>query len=90
MSSELTISKTEVYNVKYFFKGRRIADESEPPADLIDDFIDYLADGITTFGWEKERGLITEHPYCTEDCAVEVCIAFGWPYTRDLRQALER
>ena len=87
MSLEMSGSKTEVYSIKFFFKGRRIAEESEPPADLIDEFIDFVADGIIHQEWDANESTFIEHNSCDEDCAVEACLIFGWPYTSSVREA---
>ena len=86
--SSSTMAKTTVYNIKFFFRGRQIAEECEPPADLIDDFLDFVANGILHCGWDQEREAPLEHNHCTEDCAIETCLVFGWPYTISVRDSI--
>ena len=82
-------SKTEIYNVKFYFRGRRIAEENEPPANLIDDFLEFLANGLVQREWDESRDSYVEHDYCTDECAIETCIIMGRPYTSSLRAAME-
>ena len=88
-SMDTTGSKTQIYNIKFFFRGRRIAEDCEPPTDLIDDFLDFVANGVLHFGWDQADNSRIEHAYCDENCAIETCLAFGWPYTASLRESLK-
>ena len=86
--SDDSCSKTMVYNIKFFFRGKRIAEECEPPNDLIDDFLDFVANGILHEGWDTVKEDTLEHLYCTDDCAIETCLVFGWPYSISVRDSL--
>lgn len=89
VSSTSSCSKTKVYNLRFFFRGKQIAEECEPPTDLIDDFLDFIANGIIHLGWDQNNSSVTEHSYCTDDCAIETCIVFGWPYSISVRESLK-
>ena len=89
MSESEKGSRTTVYSCSFYYRGRRITDECEPPADLIDDFLDFLAGGLIQVEWDGANNTFVEHDYCTEDCAIETCVIFGRPYTRSLREAFE-
>ena len=88
MESEMDDSKTQVYTVNFYFRGRRIAEECEPPTNLIEDFLDMLANSLIHEDWNEDEGTFIEHDYCTEECAIETCIIMGRPYTCSLREAL--
>ena len=87
--SKSSISKTTVYNLKFFFRGRQIAEECEPPTDLIDDFLDFIANGIIHLGWDQSNEIEIEHSYCSDNCAIETCLVFGWPYSISVRESLK-
>lgn len=82
-------SRTTVYSCSFYYRGRRITDECEPPTDLIDDFLDFLADGLVQNEWDETNDAFIEHDYCTEHCAIETCVILGRPYTKSLREAFE-
>ena len=77
-----------VYGIKYFFRGRRIAVENEPPSDLIDVFLDFVADGLVIPGSGNVAKEQHKH-YCDESCAIETCIVLGRPYTNSVKEAFE-
>ena len=87
---ECSTSKTTVYGIKFYFRGRQIDEESEPPADLIDDFIDMIVGGIACRDWDWEKNAEVEHKYCTEDCAIETCIVMGQPFYKTVEDSLKR
>lgn len=88
MSEKFMSSKTTVYGIKFFFRGRQLDEESEPPSNLIDDFIDLLIGGLARNEWDAEKDQEIEHDFCTEECAIETCIVMGRPYATSLEEAL--
>jgi len=88
MESETDDSRAQVYAVSFYFRGRRIADECEPPTNLVEDFLDFIANSLVHRNWDSLNGTFEEHEYCTEECAIETCIIMGRPYTCSLREAL--
>ena len=88
MESMNSVNTTAVYGVKYFFRGRRIAAENEPPADLVDVFLDFVTGGLVRPGADIDEAEGHKH-YCDENCAIETCIVLGRPYTDSVKEALE-
>ena len=89
MSSEITLSKTTVYGIKFFFRGRQMDEDSEPPSNLIDDFLDMVISGIACRDWDWEKDEEMEHTSCTEDCAIETCVVIGQPYSNSVEDSLK-
>ena len=85
MESVNSANSTAVYGVKYFFRGRRIAAENEPPPDLVDVFLDFIIGGLAYPGSDTDG----HKHYCDENCAIETCIVMGRPYTDSVKEALE-
>ena len=88
MESVNSVNSTAVYGVKYFFRGRRIAAENDPPADLVDVFLDFITGGLVCPGFDQEGAERHKH-FCDENCAIETCIVLGRPYTDSVKEALE-
>ena len=77
---------TAVYSVKFFFRGRKIAIDNEPPADIVDAFLDFLTGGLVVPEWDIEKEKAHKH-YCDSRCAIETCIVMGVPYTDSVMDA---
>ena len=88
-ASDDSNTKTMVYNIKFFFRGKRTAEECEPPDDLIYDFLDMVANGILHVGWDNSTNANVKHNHCTDECSIETCLVFGWPYSISVRESLE-
>ena len=83
-----SVGSATVYGIKYFFRGRRIAVENEPPTDLVDVFLDFVAEGLVMPGTENDAKEQHKH-YCDEVCAIETCVVIGRPYTNSVKEAFE-
>ena len=79
--------RTAVYETKFFFRGRQIAEANEPPSDLVEVFLDFIAAGLVAPGMGSESE--GQHRYCDENCAIETCIVIGNPYTKSVKEAFE-
>ena len=90
-NSELTMSmtKTTVYGIKFYFRGRQLDDDSEPPSNLIDDFLDIIISGIACRDWDRERDTEAEHKHCNEYCAIETCVVMGQPFYKSVEDSLK-
>ena len=86
---EMSMSKTTVYGIKFYFRGRRLDDDSEPPSNLVDDFLDIILSGIARRDWDWENDTEIEHKHCTELCAIETCIIMGQPYHKSVEDSLK-
>ena len=78
---------TAVYETKFFFRGRRIAEANEPPSDVVEVFLDFIAAGLVVPG--SDSGEEGQHKYCDDNCAIETCIVIGRPYTASVKEAFE-
>ena len=77
---------TAVYSVKFFFRGRRIAVDNEPPADIVDAFLNFFTGGMVMNDWNADKNEAHKH-YCDSRCAIETCIVLGAPYTESVMDA---
>ena len=77
---------TAVYAVKFFFRGRRIAVDNEPPADVVDAFLNFFTGGLVIPDWNGKADEAHKH-YCDSRCAIETCIVLGMPYTESVMDA---
>ena len=77
-----------VYGVSFFYRGRLIHEDFEPPSNFTDKFLDELTSGLVHPGWSVERNEIIPHS-CKAECALETFIIMGRPYTKDLKTAVD-
>ena len=75
------------YEIKFFFRGKRIHEDDEPPADLTERFLDLMTCGLVHPGWSTERDDLIQHS-CNDNCAIEACIIIGRPYTNSVMDAV--
>ena len=83
------MAEFECYDIKHFYRGRRIHQDDEPPEDLTRRFLDFLTTGLVHPGWSAEKDDFLEH-YCDDACAIEACIIIGQPYTQSVMEAVKR
>ena len=77
-----------VYQTFYYYRGRLIDEDFEPPSNFTDKFLDHLTAGLIHPGWSEERQQIITHA-CKAECALETVIIMGRPYTKDVKQAVD-
>ena len=77
-----------VYGVTFFYRGRMIHEDFEPPSNFTDKFLDELTLGLVHPGWSMERNEVISHS-CKAECALETFIIMGRPYTKDLKTAVD-
>ena len=75
------------YEVKYFYRGRRIHEDDEPPSNLTERFLDLMTNGLVHPGWSHETDEVSQHS-CDDNCAIETCIVIGRPYTNSVLEAV--
>ena len=80
--------KACVYDVKFFFRGRRIKEENEPPINIIEEALNFITMGIVHPGWDESKGRNRVHT-CNENCALEVCLVWGRPYVNSVMEAFD-
>ena len=83
----MDVSEFACYDVKFFYRGRRIHEDDEPPSNLTDNFLNMLTSGIIHPGWSIENQEIHRHS-CGSNCAIEACIIIGRPYCNTVYEAL--
>ena len=76
------------YEVKCFFRGKRIHEDYEPPHEITERFLDLITCGLVHPGWSNSRDDVRQHR-CNENCAIEVCIILGRPYTNSVLDAVK-
>ena len=80
--------KTDVYSVRFFFRGREIKSENEPPRDIVEEYLNYVTTGIAHPGWDIKKDDFKAH-ICSDNCSVEACIIWGRPYTDSVIEAFD-
>ena len=86
-SYDQTVS-ISVYQTFYYYRGRLMDEDSEPPSNFTDKFLDSLTAGLIHPGWSEERQEVIAHS-CREECALETFIILGRPYTNNIREAVD-
>ena len=76
-----------VYGVKYFLRGRQVADTHEPPYKFTEVFLNKLTDGLAHPGWSNSDNCELTHN-CDDGCGIECCIVMGRPYTNSVMDAV--
>ena len=77
-----------VYQTFYYYRGRLVDEDFEPPSNFTDRFLDHLTAGLIHPGWSEERQQIITHA-CKAECALETVIIMGRPYTKDVKEAVD-
>ena len=77
-----------IYEVRHYFRARRIDPESEPPEDLIEDFLIQLTESMIHQGWSDEENRLIPHR-CTNRCTLETFIVIGRPFTYNVLEAVK-
>lgn len=77
-----------VYQTFFYYRGRLMDEDSEPPSNFTDKFLDSLTAGLIHPGWSEDLQDIAEHA-CKEECALETFIVMGRPYTKNIREAVD-
>ena len=76
-----------VYQTSYFYRGRLVDEDYEPPSNFTDKFLDELTAGITHPGWSVDAHELIKHS-CKAECALETFLVMGRPYTKNIKEAL--
>ena len=76
-----------VYNTKYFYRGRQIDEDFEPPYNFTEEFINHMTNGLVHPGWSEANDDFESHS-CSSNCSIESCIIFGQPYTSSVLEAV--
>ena len=77
-------SSFSIYNARYVFRGRHIDENSEPPYNFTERFMDHL-----TQGFIHERNDVLNPHSCSSNCSIESCIVMGRPYTGSVLEAVD-
>ena len=85
MSEEGELS---VYQTSFYYRGRLVDEDCEPPSSFTDGFLDQLTSGIIHPGWSVDSHEIIKHS-CKAECALETFIIMGRPYTKNIMEAVD-
>ena len=77
-----------VYQTYFYYRGRLVDEDCEPPSNFTDKFLDKLTAGLTHPGWSTESHELIKHS-CKAECALETFIIMGRPYTDSIQQAVD-
>ena len=80
--------KLDVYSVRFFFRGREIRSENEPPRNIVVEYLNFVTSGIAHPGWDDEKDDLKVH-LCSINCGMEACIVWGRPYTDSVMEAFD-
>ena len=77
-----------VYQTSFYYRGRLMDEDCEPPSNFTDRFLDSFTAGLIHPGWSIESQELIEHS-CKAECALETFILMGRPYTKDIKEAVD-